>query len=122
MRRVWLIARREYLERISTRGFIITTIMIPCIMGMFILGSILLASKGNTDRHIAVVSSDVQLALDLQTELQRQQIEQKQETVAETQIEPGSPPPARKKTLNITVDAIDPSPATRARLNEDLLG
>ena len=30
MHNVWLIARREYIERIRTRGFLVTTIMIIC--------------------------------------------------------------------------------------------
>ena len=40
MRNVWLIANREYKERVRTRGFLITTIMIPLIMAGFVLGSI----------------------------------------------------------------------------------
>src|ERR1022692_2057387 len=73
MRNVWLIAGREYFERIRTRGFLITTIMIPLIMGAFVFGSVFLGSKTAPDVHIAVVSSDTQLALDLQTQIERQQ-------------------------------------------------
>jgi hypothetical protein len=68
-----LIARREYLERIRTRGFIITTVMIPLIMAGFIFGSIFLGSKASFVTEIAVVSSDTQLALDLQSELLQQE-------------------------------------------------
>jgi ABC-2 type transport system permease protein len=119
MRNVWLIARREYIERIRTRGFVITTIMIPMIMAAFIFGSIFLGEKSDTDRHIAVVSSDTQLALDLQTELERQREQQKQEIAAETDDNPTAPS-SHKKSPNIIVDAIDPGPATRARLDHDL--
>ena len=73
MIRVWLIARREYLERIRTRGFIITTVMIPLIMAGFIFGSIFLSSKASFVTEIAIVSSDTQLALDLKSELQQGQ-------------------------------------------------
>jgi ABC-2 type transport system permease protein len=38
MHNVWLIARREYIERIRTRGFLITTVLIPLIMGGLHLG------------------------------------------------------------------------------------
>ncbi len=58
MRNVWLIARREYVERIRTKGFMLTTIMIPVIMCGFIGGSIFLGSKGPSEVHIAVVSPD----------------------------------------------------------------
>jgi ABC-2 type transport system permease protein len=71
----WLIARREYLERIRTRGFLVTTIMIPLVMAGFIFGSAIVGSRSHADAHIAVVSSNVQLALDLQTQMQRQRRE-----------------------------------------------
>jgi len=111
MHNVWLIARREYVERIRTRGFLITTVMIPLIMGGLIFGSAFISSKSVSTAHIAVVSSDTQLALDLQSELQP-----KQGT-------PGSqPPPARRPRF--TVDAMDIDPhdaqATRALLNQQL--
>jgi ABC-2 type transport system permease protein len=71
MHNVWLIARREYVERVRTRGFVITTVMIPLIMAGFIFGSLFLGSHENVDRHIVVVSSNLQLGEDLQTELQK---------------------------------------------------
>ena len=45
MHNVWLIARREYVERIRTRGFLITTVMIPLIMGGLLFGSAFVSSK-----------------------------------------------------------------------------
>ena len=39
MHNTWLIARREYIERIRTRGFLIATVMIPLVMAGFIFGS-----------------------------------------------------------------------------------
>jgi ABC-2 type transport system permease protein len=119
MLRVWLVARREYRERIRTRGFIITTIMIPVIMGGFIFGSVFLGSRSMGDRHIAVVSSDTQLALDLQTELQRQQDQKKEDAAAAGEQNPSSAP-SQKKLSTIIVEAIDPGPRSRAELDEDL--
>jgi ABC-2 type transport system permease protein len=116
---VWFIARREYVERIRTRGFIVTTVMIPLIMGGFIFGSVFLGSNANADRHIAVVSTDVQLALDLQTELEKQQ-QQKDQTAAEAQNSSASAAPTRKLS-HIVVEAMDPSSSTRGVLNEQLL-
>ena len=118
MRNVWLIAQREYFERIRTRGFAITTVMIPVIMGGFLFGSIFLGSRTAPDVHIAVVSSDTQLALDLQTELQRQQ-QQKEESAKDADASAATPNPAKKQP-NIIVDAIDPGPDTRANLAKDL--
>ncbi|HEX9201979.1 MAG TPA: ABC transporter permease, partial [Acidobacteriaceae bacterium] len=118
MRNVWLIAHREYIERIRTRGFLITTIMIPLIMAGFAFGSIFLGSKAPNDVHIAVVSSDTQLALDLQAELLRQQ-QQKDESDAEAELHPASSH-QEKAPARIIVDAMDAGPGTRAELDQEL--
>ena len=108
MHNVWLIARREFVERIRTRGFLITTVMIPLIMGGFIFVSAFINSNSESVAHIAIVSSDTQLALDLQTELQQ----------------PQESRPRSARQPRITVDAIDLRPqsaqATRVRLDRDL--
>ncbi len=67
---VWLIARREYLERVRTKGFMIATILIPVLMAGGIGGSILIAKHSKSNSHLAVVSSDMTLARDLQNELE----------------------------------------------------
>ena len=118
MRNVWLIAHREYAERIHTRGFMITTIMIPLIMTGFVFGSMFLGSKATSEIHIAVVSSDTQLVLDLQSELLRQQ-EQREASQAEVE---GSQPTSNsaKKQPHILVDAMNAGPGTRAELDQEL--
>src|SRR4051812_18589753 len=73
MRNVWIIAHREYMERIRTRGFLITTVMIPLIIAGFAFGSTFLGTRANTELRLAVVSSDTRLAGELQEELQREQ-------------------------------------------------
>ena len=45
MHNVWLIARREYFERIRTKSFLIMTILIPVLMIGGIVGSILIGSR-----------------------------------------------------------------------------
>lgn len=70
MHNVWLIAMREYLERVRTKAFLISTLLIPILMVGGIVGSIVLGDKSKSTSHIAVVSSDQQLATDLQAELQ----------------------------------------------------
>jgi ABC-2 type transport system permease protein len=70
MRNVWLIAKREYLERVRTKAFLISTMMIPLLMGGGIVGSIIAGSKAKSTSHITIVSPDQQLATDLQEELE----------------------------------------------------
>jgi len=69
MRNIWLIAKREYLERVRTRAFVISTLMIPLLMVAGIVASVLGAGHTKSTLHITVVSRDQQLALDLQKEL-----------------------------------------------------
>jgi ABC-2 type transport system permease protein len=70
MHNVWLIAKREYTERIKTKGFLIATILIPLLMGGGLFGVAALAAKSKTTSHIAVLTSQLQLADDLKQELQ----------------------------------------------------
>ena len=70
MHNVWLIAKREYLERVRTKAFLISTLMIPLLMGGGIIGSVVTSRKSKPTSHITVVSPDQQLALDLQKELE----------------------------------------------------
>jgi ABC-2 type transport system permease protein len=69
MHNVWLIAKREYLERVKTKAFLIATILIPLLMGGFVFGSAILMKKTKSTSHLVVVSRDTQLALDLKDEL-----------------------------------------------------
>lgn len=61
MRNVWLIARREYLERVRTRSFLLMTILIPLLMGGLTLGPGMLAERvSHHAEHLVVVASDRQ--------------------------------------------------------------
>jgi ABC-2 type transport system permease protein len=102
---VWLIARREYIERIRTRGFLFTTVLIPIIMGGLLFSISFLGGKVSSVSHIAVVSSDADLALDLRTELARRQ--------------PGAQSTAASRP-HITVDAMGIAPDTRFILDQQL--
>ena len=70
MHNVWLIAKREYLERVRTRSFLVMTVLIPVLMIGGIVGSAIYSGKAESDSHISIVSADGQLATDLQAELE----------------------------------------------------
>ena len=95
-RNIWLIARREYLERIRTRAFLVATVLIPILMGGFVFASGFLAGSTKDIAHVALVSPDPQFAQDLKHELQT----------------------GRRSSM--TVDLYAPSPTVRARLQADL--
>jgi ABC-2 type transport system permease protein len=57
MHNLLLIARREYLERIRSKAFIITTILIPALMGgSLLVPQLLLMSHG--EKHLVIVASE----------------------------------------------------------------
>ncbi len=70
MHNVWLIAKREYLERIRTKAFLVMTVLIPLLMGGGIVGTAIAGRSQQSNSHIAVVSPDLNLATDLQSELE----------------------------------------------------
>ncbi len=70
MHNIWLIAKREFTDRIKTKGFLIATILIPLLMGGGLFGVATLAAKSKTTSHIAVIGSQPQLAKDLKAELE----------------------------------------------------
>ena len=70
MHNVWLIAKREYLERVRTKAFLVMTVLIPLLMGGGILGTALVGRTAQSNSHVTVVASDLELAQDLQRELE----------------------------------------------------
>jgi len=70
----WLIAKREYFERIRARSFIVMTVLIPTLMGGLLWGVGLASGKGKTSVSIAIVTPadgkvDPHFGFDLQDEL-----------------------------------------------------
>src|SRR5665213_3757444 len=69
MHNVWLIARREYMERIRAKSFLIMTILIPLLMGGILGGAALINGRNGSLNHVAVVTDNPQFATDFGTEL-----------------------------------------------------
>jgi ABC-2 type transport system permease protein len=59
MRNVWLIIRREYVERVRTRSFLVLTLLLPAIMALAFVLPLRLASMsvGRPEHLVLVVSS-----------------------------------------------------------------
>lgn len=71
MRNVWLIIRREYLEKVRTKSFLISTLAMPAIVAIFILPGRMASVKLGDTRHIVVVSAERSLGEKIQRELER---------------------------------------------------
>ena len=93
---IMLIARREYTERIRTKGFIIATILIPTLMGGGIFGMAAIASHNTTQSHIAIVATEPQPAADLKQELEN------------------------GKDTRMTVDILAPTPQAMSTLDQQI--
>lgn len=69
MHKIWIIAKREYLERVRTKSFIILTFLIPALaLGGFVVPT-LMNKAGAGSKHLVVVSSEAHTG-----ELIRQQL------------------------------------------------
>lgn len=101
MRNTWLIIRREYLERVRAKSFLISTVVIPAfIYGVAILPTQLAMRKGGGSRHIAVVTSNERVAQAIANKLQTPKSETKYELELKTAADP-----KERENLNARVAA-----------------
>ena len=70
---VFLIARREYLERVRARSFMVMTVLIPALMGAVLYFMSFMGRSMGSGQHIAVITADPQFATDLGTEFANSQ-------------------------------------------------
>jgi ABC-2 type transport system permease protein len=67
---IWLIIKREYLERVRQRSFIVLTVLLPAIVGgAFFIPAKLSSMKSSKTQHLVVVTSDLKFG-----EIVRQQL------------------------------------------------
>ena len=103
-RRLFAVIRREYLERVRTRAFWLSTVLVPILMAGLMIVPAWLAEKGAGHFTVAVLDLTGQLTGPVQDRLT-------------TLLE-------HEKNLDITLVPVDPGPdpeATRARLKEAVL-
>ncbi|HEY3988577.1 MAG TPA: ABC transporter permease [Acidobacteriaceae bacterium] len=70
MRDVLLIARREYLERVQSRAFLMMTILFPVMIGLLIGGSLFAGKLSSLGKNIAIASNDAVLAHQVAAEME----------------------------------------------------
>lgn len=69
MRNTWVIIRREYLERVRTRSFLVLTLLLPAIMTVLMSLPAKLATMGEKQQHIVVVTSNAQFGESVRQQL-----------------------------------------------------
>jgi len=60
MRNIWIIMKREYVERVRTRAFLVLTLLLPGIMTVLMALPAKLATVGQKAQHIVIVASTQQ--------------------------------------------------------------
>ena len=114
MHNIFLIARREYLERVRTRSFVVMTFFIPALMvGLTVVPTMLMQRGSKETKHMVVVAADRDTA-----EMIRSRIEQEQDqTASQSEEEPGSKRglPPTHFTVEVSTNA---TPAEREALTQ----
>jgi ABC-2 type transport system permease protein len=62
MNKIWLVIKREYLTRVRNKTFLLSTILLPLVMVLFISGSVFFAAKSEGKKKIAVEDKRNELA------------------------------------------------------------
>ncbi|GBD32026.1 MAG: ABC transporter permease [Gemmatimonadales bacterium] len=57
MSKVWVVVRREFMERVRSKWFIVSTVLGPVLMVAFIAVPIIMASRGTGERTVAVLDA-----------------------------------------------------------------
>ena len=83
MHNVFIIARREYLERVRTRAFVIMTFFIPAMMFALIALPTMLMMRGTTEsKRMVVVAADRDTAEMIRSRIEQQQEEKPQDPLS----------------------------------------
>jgi ABC-2 type transport system permease protein len=69
MRNTLVIIRREYLERVRTRSFLVLTLLLPALMTVLMSLPAKLASMGEKGQHIVIVTSNAQFGESVRQQL-----------------------------------------------------
>jgi ABC-2 type transport system permease protein len=82
-KKVFAVVRREYVERVRTKAFWISTLLIPGLLLALIGIQIALSSRTSGDRRLAVLDATGTLYEPLKTELEAEEREQKEKKASE---------------------------------------
>ena len=78
MRNTLIIAKREYLERVRSRSFVIMTFFIPLLMfGAILVPTLLTNRTSGAAKHLVVVAADRDTAEMIRSRIEQRQDEEK---------------------------------------------
>ena len=95
--KLWAIVRREYVERVRTRSFVIATVLGPVLMAAMMIVPMVMATRGGKPLHVAVVDATGSLQVAAEAALRAARFDDK----ARFEVVPskGGPAEARQAAL-----------------------
>lgn len=112
MRNAWIILKREYLERVRTRTFLVLTLLAPAIMTALMILPAKLATMGQKPEHIVLVTSSQQFGDSL-----RQQMLSDPMVTDESETVESNPKPEEQYIIEVDTNT---SEAERAALRNKI--
>lgn len=108
MHNVWTIIRREYLERVRTKAFWITTVLVPVLMAaVTILPTKLMMSQRGQAKHIAVLSGSEEFGRAVEQSLNRSAQDVSSDKYTVEVIVPGSPEQQKEQRARLESGQLD---------------
>src|SRR3954467_13374103 len=109
MHNVFIILRREYLERVRTKSFWVTTILVPTLMsGVIILPSLMMRNQKGQAKHIAVLANNPEFGEGIQRSLRRAAKDSPAvDTYTIDVVTPGSPAQAEEQRKRVESGDLD---------------
>jgi ABC-2 type transport system permease protein len=74
VKRVFAVARREYLERVRSKAFLVSTILGPALLAGFMIAPLLLTRQRGRPLHVAVLDASGRLGADVTQSLARRKV------------------------------------------------
>jgi ABC-2 type transport system permease protein len=75
VRKIWLVIKREYITRVRTKGFVITTILVPTLLVGFIAFDVVISTSNlSHTQRIAVVGGDQGMAASMGASLEQNKL------------------------------------------------
>jgi ABC-2 type transport system permease protein len=114
MHNTFIIAKREYLERVRSRSFVIMTFFIPLLMfGVTVVPTLLMNKGSNETKHMVVVAGDRDTAEMIRSRIEQRQEKSNDKVNGEVKTKRGLPP------THFSVDvSTDTSDSARAALTK----
>src|SRR5579871_3469395 len=107
MRNTWLIIKREYLQRVRTRSFLVLTVLAPAIMTVLMAAPAKFATMGQQPQHVVLVTSTQQFGETVRQQLLANPIASEDETGDDS---------AKQKPENQYIIDVDPNPTDAERI------